>query len=110
MPKLVSRGGNADVSGFVRAGGGDDTVTSLLEALGTGSYNARLEGAAGLDVLDIELKGLISGSPMILAGDGNDLLKLVADQPGLATPTLNGGPGFDEGIGFGTFISVEKIN
>ncbi|MDL1903272.1 hypothetical protein FBT69_00465 [Synechococcales cyanobacterium CNB] len=46
----------------------------------------------------------------VVGNAANDFLKIVADQPGAMKPYLDGGPGYDEAIGFGTIVNVEKIN
>ncbi len=105
---VVLRGGTANLFGAIAGGNGHDVLKLLLE--GDGSSRVRLVGGAGNDYLDSEYKGRVTGAPRLLAGDGNDFLKIVADQPGAMKPYLDGGPGYDEAIGFGTIVNVEKIN
>lgn len=104
----VWRGGSASFAGTVLGGNNDDQLRQLLE--GNGSTTLTLVGGNGNDNLDIELKGAVSGTPRIFGGAGNDFLRIIADAPALLRPFLDGGPGFDEVIGFGTIINAEKIN
>ncbi|MBL0921155.1 MAG: hypothetical protein IBJ10_03390 [Phycisphaerales bacterium] len=55
-------------------------------------------------------KGTVTGAPRLLGGNSNDELKIVVDGPRVCTPFLDGGPGFDKAIGFGTIINCEDIN
>lgn len=104
----VTRGGIASVSGAVAGGNGLDNIKFLLEGNGTSALS--LQGGAGADTIDVEYKGTIAGSPLLIGNGGNDVLKLVVtDGPQISTPTLDGGPGIDTGIGFGTFISIEQF-
>ena len=104
----VTRGGTADFVGSILGGDGADSLKTLLE--GAGSTSLTLSGGAGADNIDSEYKGNVAGSPQLLGGTGNDLLKIVADQPEILNPFIDGGPGFDIAIGFGTFVNVEQIN
>lgn len=104
----VLRGGTATLTGAMRGGDGDDSLKLLLE--GNGTSNVVLDGGLGNDTMDSEYKGTVAGRPRLLGGDGNDYLKIVADQPGAMNPFIDGGAGFDEAIGFGTIINVEKVN
>lgn len=104
----VTRGGSADLTGSILGGVGSDNIKILLE--GAGSSNTTIDGGLGADFLDAEYKGQITGAPAMLGDRGNDFLKIVADQPALMTPFLDGGPGIDSAIGFGTIVNVENIN
>jgi hypothetical protein len=104
----VTRGGIANVTGAVAGGNGLDSIKFLLE--GSGTSNLSLQGGAGADTVEVDYKGTIDGSPFLIGNGGNDVLKLVVtDGPQISTPTLDGGPGIDTGIGFGTFISIEQF-
>lgn len=104
----VLRGGTARLLGTINGGNDQDSLKSLLE--GNGVSTLTLAGGAGTDNIDAEYKGRVTGAPRLVAGAGDDFLKLVADQPGVMNPLLDGGTGFDVGIGFGRFVSVEQIN
>lgn len=104
----VLRGGTATLAGAMRGGDGDDSLKLLLE--GDGTSDVVMNGGRGNDTIDSEYKGVVAGRPRLLGGDGNDYLKIVADQPGAMNPFIDGGAGFDEAIGFGTIINVEKVN
>ncbi|MBA4028349.1 MAG: hypothetical protein C0475_04335 [Planctomyces sp.] len=104
----VWRGRSASFAGTILGGNNDDQLRQLLE--GNGSSTLTLVGGNGNDNLDMEFKGAVSGTPRIFGGFGNDFLRVIADQPALLRPFLDGGPGFDEAIGFGTIVNVESIN
>lgn len=104
----VLRGGTGTLSGALAGGRGGDVLKMLFE--GDGSTSLVLNGNGGNDELDSEYKGAVTGAPSLLGGSGNDKLKIVAEQPGLMVPFINGGPGFDEAIGFGRIVNVEQIN
>ncbi|HBS29741.1 MAG TPA: hypothetical protein DEB06_09900 [Phycisphaerales bacterium] len=105
---FVSRGGVFNTAGWISGGFGLDSIKLNLE--GDGRIDTQFAGGGGADVLDMALKGAIDGLPRLLGDGGNDILKLVVDGPRLVTPFIDGGAGFDEAIGFGTIINVEKIN
>ena len=107
--EIISRGGEYNTSGQILGGDGGDTLVFKQEE-GVGTVDLTLDGGAGNDLLDMFMKGQISGTPRLLGGAGNDELKLVVDGPQLATPFLDGGAGFDIAIGFGTIVNVEQIN
>lgn len=102
---VISRGGQASLWGTVRGGGGGDLLKVLFE--GNGRMNQSLTAEGGDDYLDVELKGAITGTPRLFAGDGEDFLKIVQESR-QANPVLNGGSGIDTGQGWGTIISVEN--
>lgn len=106
--EFVSRGGASAITGVINGALGDDFLGIKLE--GDGRIGARLVGGAGNDYLDMYAKGRVGGRPRLLAGAGDDFLKLVIDGPRVAQPYLDGGVGYDEAIGFGTIVNVEKIN
>lgn len=105
---ILSRGGATDIAGSVIGGQGLDTMGMTLES--DGSVELTLDGGAGADFLDMFFKGVVTGNPRLLGGNSNDELKIVVDGPRVCTPFLDGGPGFDKAIGFGTIINCEDVN
>jgi hypothetical protein len=105
---FISRGGQVTLAGEVRGGEGDDTIKMLLE--GNGIANATLQGDGGNDYLDMELKGNVRGETRHLGGAGDDFLKLIVVGPRRIVPFMDGGPGIDAAIGFGTIVNVEQVD
>ncbi len=104
----VLNGGTTTQTGVVKGGGGDDFLKMLQE--GDGSNSIVLNSGGGDDYIDMEFKGAVTGSPKQRAAAGDDFLKLVATQPGLMSPLMDGGPGFDVAHGFGAIINVEDFD
>lgn len=105
---IVSRGGIMNVNANTRGGTGDDLIKTLLE--GNGQADISQIGGTGNDYLDIEFSGVINGRSRQLAESGNDFLKYVVTGPRRALPTMDGGQGFDSGLGFGRVTSIEEFD
>lgn len=105
---IVSRGGTTDIAGSVIGGQGLDNMGMTFES--DGSVEVTFDGGAGADFLDMFFKGVVTGNPRLLGGNSNDELKIVVDGPRVCSPFLDGGPGFDKAIGFGTIINCEDVN
>lgn len=106
--EVISRGGTIALSGAIRGATEIDTI--VVKAEGNGTFNVLGDGGAGNDLVDFELKGSYTGTPRLLGGLNDDELKIVVDGPLTLTPFIDGGPGIDKAIGFGTIINVEQIN
>ena len=105
---VVSRGGRIEVSADTRGGAGDDVLKMLLE--GSGDAEVAQIGGSGDDYLDIELSGGIGGRARQIAETGDDFLKYVVTGPRRFQPTMDGGAGFDQGLGFGRVTSIEEFD
>ncbi|HLP83328.1 MAG TPA: hypothetical protein VK157_03175 [Phycisphaerales bacterium] len=105
---VVSRGGRIEVNADTRGGSGDDVIKTLLE--GTGDAEIAQIGGTGDDYLDIEFSGVIGGRARQLAETGDDFLKYVVTGPRRAQPTMDGGAGFDQGLGFGRVTNIEEFD
>lgn len=105
---VVSRGGRIEVSADTRGSGGDDVLKTLLE--GSGDADIAQIGGSGDDYLDIEFSGNITGRSRQIAETGDDFLKFVVTGPRRAQPTMDGGAGFDQGLGFGRVLSIEEFD
>jgi hypothetical protein len=104
----ISRGGPASFYGNLSAGARNDVIKFTSEA--SGQIFTTFNGSLGNDEIDFFAKGVINGTPRLIGEAGNDKLKLVVDGPRVASPLINGGPGYDIAQGFGTIINCEEVN
>lgn len=104
----ISRGGPAFFYGNLNGGAGNDVIKFSSEA--SGQIFTTFNGSLGNDEIDFFAKGVVTGTPRLLGEGGNDKLKLVVDGPRVASPFIDGGPGYDIAQGFGTIINCEEVN